>query len=378
MNVVQNITVKQMKVLLIFFIVGDIMWYLPSLTTSMAEQDAWISVTVGLCIGVGIASLIYWFGKQFPGKTIVDIHRQVLGRFIGGIFSLLFLVHIFAKGGAQVRIVSDFMTTQMNPETPMQIVLLLFGLITLIAVRTGFPVIARTGQVFFAIFIFLFVLLVILLFSEMDPSRLLPVFSHSAADIARGALYEIAFPFCQLTVFLMLFPLIEKDKAMYRSFLSAVIIGGIMSMILIVLSILVLGSYMTEHQIYSTYAMAKKINIGNFLQRFEAILVICYLLSTYIKCVITIYALCHGLKILFGLKDHRVLTFPILLLLFGFSYFISSNVVFSSSLAPVWALWEVTELLVLMIIVYGVHWIKQRFSKQKGQGQKQKQEQAEG
>jgi spore germination protein KB len=51
--------------------------------------------------------------------------------------------------------------------------------------------------------------------------------------------------------------------------------------LVILMSILVLGSYMTANDFYATYTLAKKINIGNFLQRLEVILVISYLTSTF-------------------------------------------------------------------------------------------------
>ncbi|WP_171056458.1 GerAB/ArcD/ProY family transporter [Paenibacillus sinopodophylli] len=358
----QKIDIKQMKVLLIFFIVGDLMWFLPSFTASASKQDAWISAIIGVVVGLGIASFIYGFSTKFPGMTLIDINRRVLGRFAGGVLSSFYLLHLLMNGSAQIRVIGDFMTTQMMTETPMRVVLFLFAAVVLISIRTGLPVIARTAQVFFMMFVVLFTILFLLLVPESEPHNLLPLASHNTAEMMRGGFFVIAFPFCQLTVFLMLFPLLEKEEMTFKSFITPVLYGGAAIVLVVTLSILVLGSFMTEHQIYSTYVMAKKISIGNFLQRLEAILVINYLLSTYFKCVISIYAFCRGVTILFGLSDYRVLALPLFLTMFGTAYVVSSDVVFLNSLGPAWALWEITEFLALIPFVYAMHLIRSRIS----------------
>lgn len=128
----QKISIKQIKVLMIFFIVGDLMWYLPTFTAGVAEQDAWMAALLGVAGGIGVASFIYWFSNKFTGMTIVEIHRHVLGRFAGGILSLFFIAHLFINGSAQIRVIGDFMTTQMMTETPLRVVLFYLGLLFLL------------------------------------------------------------------------------------------------------------------------------------------------------------------------------------------------------------------------------------------------------
>ena len=303
MTTKQSISVKQFKVLVIFFMVGDLMWFLPSLVVRIARQDAWLSTLAGIVLGMGAAALIYWFSLKFPGMTLIHIHRKVLGRLIGGLLSLLFLTHALSNASAQLRAIGDFMTSQMMSETPLRAVTLLFGLTVVLTVKAGLPVIARTGQIFLMVFILLITALALLLLPEVETQNLLPVMDAPFGDIMKGGLYITAFPFCQLVVFLMLFPYVDKKELKLWSFMQPIIMGSIVTIVIVLLSIAVLGVYMTEHQLYSTYIMAKKINIGNFLQRLEAILVISYLLSTYFKCTITVFALCLGMEQLFGLKD---------------------------------------------------------------------------
>jgi spore germination protein KB len=362
----EDITIKQMKVLLTFFMIGDMMWYLPSFTTNAVEQDAWISTIIGLLLGLGVAVLLYRFWTAFGGRTLVGIHRYVMGKYVGGMLTILFIVHLLSNASAQVRVIGDFMTTQMLTETPIRVVLVLFGAVVMIAVRTGLTVIARTGQLFILVFCFLFVMLFFLLIPEANMTSLKPIFSHSFPELARGAYYVMIFPYFQLICLLMLLPLVQRETAdnegepLGTGLLKALLIGGSTALIVVMLSITVLGTYMTEHQMYSTYTMAKKISIGNFLQRLEAILVISYVMSTYFKCTITIYAMCRALTELLALKDYKVIVFPVYVLLYGGSYYVADNVVFFRGIGAAWSFWECTNMTLFIGLVYLVYLVRKK------------------
>jgi spore germination protein KB len=120
---------------------------------------------------------------------------------------------------------------------------------------------------------------------------------------------------------------------------------------------------MTANHFYATYTLAKKINIGNFLQRLEVILVISYLTSTFFKCAITLHIVCRGLQQLFGLREYRTLVAPMFLMVFGYAYVLTPNTVVFNSLSPPWAFWEISNVLLQVFVVYSVYWLRTRWRK---------------
>lgn len=54
----QHISVPQMKVLLVFFMIGDMLWFLPYSLTAASKQDAWIVSLIGSLLGIGTAVLL--------------------------------------------------------------------------------------------------------------------------------------------------------------------------------------------------------------------------------------------------------------------------------------------------------------------------------
>ena len=95
----------------------------------------------------------------------------------------------------------------------------------------------------------------------------------------------------------------------------------------ITLSILVLGADLTARQTYPSYMLGKKIKIGTFLQRIEVIVAIIWMLTIYFKLTICYYGLSVGLAQLFGLKNYKILTFPLAFLIIPFAIFMSPNIV---------------------------------------------------
>jgi spore germination protein KB len=89
------------------------------------------------------------------------------------------------------------------------------------------------------------------------------------------------------------------------------LIGGLIMIVIIFLTISVLGPESTARHNYPTYTLARKINIGNFVQRIEAVLAIMWILSIYMKMTIYLYAVVIGSAQILNLKNHRPLIVPL-------------------------------------------------------------------
>lgn len=347
----ERIGIKQLAVLVIFYLVGETLWFMPSFSAEAAGQDGWISCLIGIAAGLAVAFFIYWFSQQFPGKSLVGVLNQVLGRWAGGVAVAFVLLFFLNNAATQVREIGDFVTTQIMTETPLRMVNLLFAITVAMGLRSGLAAIARTSEVFFGLFALTVFFLIVLLIPHMDISKLQPVMNHSFSDISEGVLYFVAFPFCELIVFLMVFPAVIQKGSMRKDYMVSVFVGAAAMFVMVFIALSVLGPYMTEHHLYATYAMVKKINIGDFLQRVEVILVVGFVLSTYFKCVLCLYAFAAGLAEWLKLRAYGALAVPLCLIMYGYSYIISPNIVFFNSMNFYWALLDLTMVPFFLILV---------------------------
>ncbi len=353
------ISVKQMKVLLVFFMTGDMLWFLPNTLALQARQDAWFVTIVGSLLGYAAAIGLYKFWKRLGGKTYVEIVLQTLGPVAGGLVLLYFFVYLLLNTCAEARYIGDFMSIQILTETPLNVILLLFTAVVMIAVRTGLTVMARSGQMFLVMFLVLFVVLSLLLLPQMEPSNLKPYLGSGISHLALGTLFAFVYPFFQLIVLFMVLPYVVRenltDSEYERTLFRSVFAGSVITFIVVLLSILVLGAHMTSHNQFSTYTMAKKINIGDFVQRMEALLIIGYVWSTFFKCAITMFALCNGMKQWLRLNDDKMLITPVFSMLYGISCYLYDNVVHYNSLGGAWLVWDVANMILFVGLVYAVH-----------------------
>ncbi|MCR8632788.1 GerAB/ArcD/ProY family transporter [Paenibacillus radicis (ex Xue et al. 2023)] len=356
----EQISTKQMSVLIIFFVIGDMLLFLPSNMAAITHQDAWISGLIGLVIGLLFAWLIFEFSQCFPGMNLVQIHKQVLGTWVGGAVSLFYMLVMFHDAATQVREIGDFVTTQMMTETPMRIICILMVIMLVVAIRSGLESIARTAEVLILVFAIMFIAIILLLIPEAKLDRLTPVLEHDIPTLVHGSLFFIAFPFTELFVMWMILPNVKANEHLRKDFILASVIGGIAIFAIVLLSLLVLGAYLTEHQMYSTYTLAKKIGIGHFLERVEAILAISWLLCTYFRMVIYGYGFIKGIAELLQIQNYRYLTIPFGTLTFSYALLIAPNVVYFDSMNPYWVTWDFTYFPVIPLIVYLIFKIRQR------------------
>jgi spore germination protein KB len=81
----------------------------------------------------------------------------------------------------------------------------------------------------------------------------------------------------------MIFPSVDRPDQARKAFLTGGLIGGLIPVVLIVLAVLVFGPELTAKSIYPSYSLAQKINIGNFLQRIEAIMAAMWFISLFFR-----------------------------------------------------------------------------------------------
>ncbi|GGF81135.1 hypothetical protein GCM10010912_27800 [Paenibacillus albidus] len=67
-----------------------------------------------------------------------------------------------------------------------------------------------------------------------------------------------------------------------------------MTSIIVLLSVLVLGIEQTENSTFPAFALAKSINVGNFLQRVEGILITIWILTFFIKISLLFLSILKG------------------------------------------------------------------------------------
>nr|WP_263327771.1 endospore germination permease [Neobacillus sp. Marseille-Q6967] len=317
----------EFSIIVFTFTVGTAILYTASLLSTFTKQDAWLASFLAILPSLLFIFVYNQFISLYPSMTYVEVNEKVLGKWLGKLTSVLYLLYVFHIISGGYRGIGDFFTTQVMVETPIQVIMILFVLTSLIGVRLGLEVICRTAVIFLPWIILLLSMLILFLFPLIKLENIQPIFGEGIKPILNGSYHHLGLPYLQLLILLMITPFVTEKAEVKKAFYLGTVSGGIILSIIVLFCILVLGADFTARQTYPTYVLGKKINIGNFLERVEVIVALIWVFTIYFKLTICYYGLTLGLAQLFGLKDYKILIFPLAFLILPFSMFIHPNTV---------------------------------------------------
>ncbi|MEC0234602.1 endospore germination permease [Paenibacillus kribbensis] len=356
-----KISAHQLMVLTILFTIGSTILIIPSGMALVAKQDAWIASLVGVGCGLLIVYLYIKITDLYPQMTLVEIMEALLGKWLGKAVALLFISLLFINAPAPVLFyLGNFMTTQMIPETPIQAVNILFVVIVLFAVRLGLEVLARSAEMMFPLFVLLYLSFTVLVVSNIKLENVQPVLEAGVGPIWPAALSFVSTAYLPHIVLLMIFPAsADRSDQARKAFLIGSLIGGLILVVIITLAILVLGPEITANNIYPSYALAKKINIGHFLQRIEAIMATMWFISLFFRLTLYMYSIVTAIAQIFQLKSSQQLVLPLGIILVVMSITVYPNVPYQQTYdTKTWIPYALSIGLFLPLLLLGVHALK--------------------
>lgn len=322
-----RISPLELSILAILFTIGTTILAIPSVMTAKAGQDAWLSSLIGVFL---VGMLAYFFvicTKAMKRETYINYLERVYGKIIGKIIGVLYVYFGFVGTTSLIFQFSDFVTTHMLIDTPIEVLNIMLAIVVILVVRAGLEVLARTGELLLPWLLFLFIALVIFLIPQTEPDRISPLYEASIVTHLSAATDFLAFAGFPLVMFLMFYPgsINRPDKTKWN-FVIGTVIGAAVVGVLVLLCILVLGAPATARQVFPSYVLAKSVSLFDIIQRIEAVMASMWILTIFFKTSIYFYGCVIGLAEILAVKNYRFLVIPMGLLAIVFSNFVYPNV----------------------------------------------------
>jgi spore germination protein KB len=323
-----KISERQFMVLVFLYTIGTTILVIPSGLAAAAKQDAWIGALAGVCLGPLIIWLYAALWRLFPDKTFVGICEAALGKWLGLTVSVLFSFCSFIGAATVLFYVGNFFKTHFIPNTPLSFINTFFAIVVVMGVRLGLETISRTAELMLPWIVLLFVVLVASLTPEIKFENVQPVLESGIKPLLMSALSFAGTAYLPAIFLFAIFPCVQnRDKARKKLF-TAALIGGLCVVLVTALCILILGADITGRSMFPSYALVKKINIGGFLQRIEAILAGLWFITTYIKTTFYFYGWVSSFAEMMKLNEYRSVTMPFGIIMVVFSLVVYPDVVF--------------------------------------------------
>ncbi|MDF2946347.1 MAG: spore germination protein [Bacillales bacterium] len=354
-----EISPSQFKILLILYILGSAIIYMPTIQTVAAGRNGWISILLGGLIAVFILNFYVILSNTHPNKNLFELNVEILGKKFGLIINFTYLIYIVILLALITRGLGDFLTTTILTETPIEVLMLLIIITVTIGANYGVVTIVRANQVLFPIIVLSFVIGVILVLPLFDITKFYPILDEGMKPIINGTLQIIGFPYTEVIILMIVFPFLKDRKKIKLNTLIGTIIATAVFFIITSSGIGVLGADTVSRQAFSTYTIAKNFGTGNTILRLEAIFSIIWIITVFNELVICIIGLCMCINSVFNTNEYKVYVKPASLLILPISLLIGENIIFISTwTTKIWPIYSVTMGLLLPIFIYLVYKIK--------------------
>ena len=286
-----------------------------------AKKDAWIATLLGMCSGVILFLIYYSLFRKYPNLPLTGYARKIFGKYVGWIIGLFYVVFLLYDAARNLRDFGELLMSSTLRKTPLLAINILMVLAICYVLYLGIEVLARTTEVFIVILVFIGFTgnLLIFLSGNLDINNLRPVLENGWKPIVMTAFPLLTFfPFGEIIAFTMLFPYLNRPELAKKVGLFALFSSGISLAWTTSLNIAVLSVEVVERSTFPLLSSIAKVNLMEFLQRLDALVVLTLLILMFFKISILFYGAVIGVVDLFNLKNHQQILLPQLGLFLSF------------------------------------------------------------
>lgn len=319
----------------------------PALILKQLDQHAWISPVAALLLSIWNLFVAVALAKQFPQQNIVEWSTQILGKWFGGLFSLLVIFILYFWGVGMVWAFWLLIMFTQLAYTPIHLpaLLIIAGVVYLLL--QGLESFARFAE---ATILFIFVGLIAtnaVQFSNANFSRILPLsdipYEHLLSPNTIGSL----FVFRGIFIIYFLYKYLNKTERTLSLSIYSLLVAFVEILLAVILPIAIYGAQASS---FFTYPYQESISSASirwvpfekvtFLTPMLWQIIIVYVLGSSLFCAN------EGLSSLFRIKKKRRL----LIILASITWLIVAYQVSYAQLNQWMMIWSIAGLIIFTVI----------------------------
>lgn len=288
--------------LIVGFIIGTSILALPNGVVQDAKQDGWIAVLIGGLYPLYIALLAIYYAKKHPNQDILALSNIYLGRVMGTICNILFMVEfgIFTLA-AIVSLSNIFRVYATSFLTPIKIFIPTI-LIAIYLSDKGIKVLARINK----ISLFTIVILALVLLTSLKKGNylnLLPIFGTGVKGIFSGSI-ESALAYGGMEAIFLIYPILKEKDKVKKITLKALFITMVIYVWVTLASIYYLGYKVTSIALWPVLLVTEGVNIPE-LNSFRVVFLFLWSFAMFKIIANEHYAFTYILSDVLKIKDKR-------------------------------------------------------------------------
>lgn len=279
-----------------------------------AEKDAWLAILLGAIGGLAIFGIYAALNSRYPGLPLTGYIRAIFGKWAGGILGLLYVLFFIHGAARDLREGGELLASSVMDQTPVFVLDVVMILAIGYVLTKGIEVLARTGAIFLSLLLLLGVVSSFLLIfaGVIDVHRLLPMLSKGWGPVIETTLKQtIQFPHEEVVCFTMILPYLNDRRIGLRAGFAAVGVSSLILAYTTALNVSVLGVEISSRTVFPMLHTISLINIGEFIQRLDVIVVLTLIIGDFFKVAVFFYAAVIAAADVFRFPDYRRLVYPV-------------------------------------------------------------------
>ncbi|MDF9840403.1 MULTISPECIES: GerAB/ArcD/ProY family transporter [unclassified Paenibacillus] len=277
-------------------------------------HSVWISILVALPGGILLFMLYAYLYRQFPDLVISGYTRKILGKWIGWPLSLLYLPVLTYNGGRNLREAGDLLISSSYDRTPIFIINSIMIIAVMYILYQGIEVFSRTSEIYFWLIVIMGMIsnFVVIIAGLVQFKNLFPVHPGEWVEVYKSAYPNIwIFPYGELVCFTAVLPHFKARNKVGRTGAGAITLSALLLSITHAIEMSVLGPDIYSRTTFPMFTTISLVNVANFLQRLDALVILTLIIGVFFKMSIYCYAAVSITADLFHVKEPRKLVIPV-------------------------------------------------------------------
>ncbi|HEX3046262.1 MAG TPA: endospore germination permease [Bacillota bacterium] len=207
----------------------------PHYVTKVMGNNAYWGFPIALILVTPAIAAIYLLGKRFPGQSIIEQGKSILGPILGTITGLLYLGFLFIFPAMVTRDSINLASMYFLFQTPVYELTLLYVLAYAWLASKGIETLTRTASIVALPALLIFLTLLIMGIRNITPNNLKPVFTPNIIDYLKAGKSALN-NFYMLGLAAFMLPYLKPLNAFPR------FAGGMMLLLLVITGFTAVGS----------------------------------------------------------------------------------------------------------------------------------------
>ncbi|SHE96583.1 spore germination protein [Tissierella praeacuta DSM 18095] len=357
-----KISNKQIRALVVSAVVGTGILSLPNRISLILGNDGWIAIILSGILVIGITIIMNKLFYLYPDKDFFEIGRMVLGKWLFNIFLVFFLIYLIVSMAAISRNIAEILKAFLLENTPTEIIIISFILVTTYLSRSEIQVIGRAAYHIYPVVLGFVIILILISLTSVDFTNMLPLFQSNIRNTPKSISLSF-FSYTGFEILLFSIPFTERKKETMKSSLMGVGIVIVIYLIIFVLSLSQYGLQSLRRQSFPILSLIKEIDLpGYFIENLDGLMVAIWVIVIFGTMVPFYYSAGKILSNLFNTKEHGLFILPLTPLIYIISLIPENIVQLSKQIRKFINYFGFVSIVFLPIIIYVIGLFKSRGS----------------